>query len=198
MRKTILTAGLLLGALNQAGCGGMAKHSSIRPQISNKPVLRELNQSINNTCEISTNTSYKIINRKPNPRQRYNGLFTIQDIAQITIPLQEINNCVRNVIRGAEIQFATTQDENIEFTLGENSDLNIDLISIYSEIENQNLSDHIECTTADFSGYFVRGIVCNHYDLNPLEKSTISNTFERHGFNVNLSEKQLIATKNNN
>ena len=69
------------------------------------------------------------------------------------------------------------------------------LVAMLAMYKNQNLSEHIECTTADFSGFFVRGIVCNHFNLNPLEKAQTSNLFQSNGFNVNLTEKQIIATK---
>ena len=193
--KSILAASLVLGSLNQAGCGSMARSSISQTQISNKPVLRELNRSLTNTCEVNTETSYQIINREANPRQRFNAGLSIRDIAEISIPINQINNCVRNIIRGAEVKLISTNQEKIEFILGENTDLNVDLISIYNVLEHRDLSDHIECTTADFSSYFVKGIVCNHYDLNPLEKTTVSNTFQRQGYNVNLNDEQLIATK---
>ncbi|MBT5346910.1 hypothetical protein HOJ01_02425 [bacterium] len=195
MKNTLLTAGMLIGSLTQQGCGSMAKSSDSRPQISNQRVLQNLDTELKKTCEVNSVTNYHLLNKRPDPRYIQKRRYLIQDIAQINIPIQNINNCVRNIIRGVEIKGAKVENGQIEFTLGENSELNTDLISIYADLENQNLSEHIECTTADFSGFFVRGIVCNHFNLNPLEKAQTSNLFQSNGFNVNLTEKQIIATK---
>jgi len=196
MKNSILTAGLLLTSLSQTGCGGMAKHSRPTVQVSNKQILRELNNEIINRCDVSSSsTSYQIYDKRPDPRDPFHRNFIVIDQAQIKIPIEEINNCVRNLVRGVQMERVTQVNNQLEFTLGENSELNKDLLSIYSDLEMQSLSDKIECTTADFSGYFVRGFVCNEFNANPLQKSEISRVIQRHGYITNQSENQIIATK---
>lgn len=199
MKNAILTAGLMLTSLSQTGCGSVAKHSRPKAQVTNKHILRELNHEIINRCDVSNlSTSYEIDDKKPDPRDPFHRNYIIIDQAQIQIPIAEINNCVRNLIRGVHMQRVTQENDQLEFTLGENSELNKDLLSIYSDLELYNLSDKIECTTTDFSGYFVKGFVCNEFNANPLQKSEISRVIQRHGYITNQSENQIIATKNNN
>lgn len=196
MKNRLLSTCFLLSSLSVPGCGSSARTSISRPHFTNQRVLHELSQEIRQTCEISnTEISYQIPNQEPLQINPLDRRLAIKDEASITIPIHEINNCVRNILRSIEIKGLNVQQDKIEFKLGQNSELNTDLLSIFARLERQNLADKLECTTADFSSYFVKGIVCNLFELNPLQKSQISHAFLALGYHPNLNDQQLIATK---
>lgn len=200
MNKFAFLAALSFAGIS--GCGGYAKRVDTSNQSINRQVVNTLQSEVREQCNTHLRSHFqrvpvrdKNIQMSSIRSQNYNPISKTIEQAGVSLSTDSSNSCVVNIIRAVEFESMKLEDQQMEFTLGPNTPLNIDLIKLYSNFEQINLSHKISCLPVEFPGYFMEGFVCTHDNLTEPEKTRVSRAFHNLDHAVSIIDSQIISQK---